>query len=68
MRNVNLFVYGLDVEIRPKWTSKMDPPSCLSTLGGAIGMKYLHRQPEKEIVMFAEAASIAEGAGGIALG
>ena len=26
MRNAILSLYGLDVEIRPKWTSDMDPP------------------------------------------
>ena len=36
----HLFFYGLDVEIRPKWTlpgSAPTHPSCLSTRGGAIG-------------------------------
>ena len=32
-RSAIYFLYGLDVEIRPKWT----PPSSLSTLGGVLG-------------------------------
>ena len=36
MRNAISSLSGLDVGIQPKRTSEMDPPSCLSTLGGAI--------------------------------
>ena len=44
MRTAIYLFYGLDVEIRPKWTlpgSAPIHPSCLSTRGGAIGIQTL---------------------------
>ena len=38
MRNAILSFDGLDVEIRPKWTSQMDTPELFIHLGGVLDM------------------------------
>ena len=48
-----IFFYGLDVEIRPKWTlpgSAPTHPSCLSTRGEAVGIVQNHTHG-KHIIM-----------------
>ena len=51
-RTAIYFFYGLDVEIRPKWTlpgSAPTHPSCLSTRGGAIGRFYRRSKPNQPV-------------------